>query len=66
MSDTIEERLSKVEKELAELRRSTQTPRDQSNWITKISGTFKGDADFREIVRLGKEIRDAERFDGDE
>jgi len=63
MSNTIEERLSRVEKERAELKHAARTPRDQSNWITKISGTFKGDADFREIVRLGKEIRDAERFE---
>ena len=63
MSDTIEERLSRVEKELAELKHAAQTPRDKSNWITKISGTFEGDADFKEIVRLGKEIRDAERFE---
>lgn len=59
MSETIESRLAKVERELAILR--ARTPRDKSNWISDITGTFKDDPDFDEIVRLGKEMRDAEQ-----
>jgi hypothetical protein len=64
MSETIESRLAKVERELAILK--TRVPHDKSNWISDITGTFKDDPDFDEIVRLGKEIRDAELPDEDE
>jgi hypothetical protein len=57
MSDTIEIRLARVERELAILR--AKSTRDKSNWLSEIIGTFKDDADFNEIVRLGKEMRDA-------
>lgn len=63
MSD-IESRLAKVERELAILK--TKVPRDKSNWIADITGTFKDDPDFDEIVRLGQEMRDAEPPDEDE
>jgi len=36
-------------------------PAEKPNWISAISGSFKDDAEFDEIVRLGKEIRDAEQ-----
>ena len=64
MSETIESRLAKVERELAILK--TKVPRDKSNWIADITGTFKDDPNFDEIVRLGKEMRDAELPDEDE
>ena len=60
MSETIESRLAKVERELAILKAQRGPYSDKSNWIEKISGSFKDDPDFLEIVRLGKEIRDAE------
>ncbi len=63
MSDTIESRLTKVERELAILK--AKAPRDKSNWIADITGSFKGDPDFKEIVRLGKELRDAEQPEED-
>jgi len=63
MSETIENRLSRVERELAILK--TRLPADKSNWIAEITGAFKDDPDFDEIVRLGKEIRDAEQPDED-
>lgn len=61
MSETIEVRLTKLERELAILK--AQAPRDKSNWLAEITGSFKGDPDFEEIVRLGKEMRDAEAPD---
>jgi hypothetical protein len=59
MSDTIETRLARVERELAILR--SKSTRDKSNWLSEITGSFKDDPHFDEIVRLGKEIRDAEQ-----
>ncbi|MBM3992870.1 MAG: hypothetical protein FJ303_01755 [Planctomycetes bacterium] len=35
-------------------------PGGKQNWIEQMSGSFKGDPDFGEILRLGREIRDAE------
>ncbi len=63
MSDTVEKRLAKVERDLAILK--TKIPTDRSNWIADISGMFKDDPDFDEIVRLGKEMRDAEQPEED-
>jgi len=60
MAETIEVRLAKVERELAILKARTGENGKKANWIQKIKGSFKGDPDFEEIVRLGKELRDAE------
>lgn len=64
MSDTIENRLAKVERDLAILK--TKVARDKTNWIAEITGAFKDDPDFDEIVRLGQEMRDAELPEEDE
>lgn len=56
MAESIESRLARVERELAILK--AKAPRDKSNWIAEITGSFKDDPDFDEIVRLGKEFRD--------
>ena len=60
MAETIEVRLAKVERELAILKAKTGENGTKANWIEKITGSFKDDPDFDEIVRLGKEMRDAE------
>lgn len=61
-SSTVEERLARVEQELAELKSRVRSRGvSRNNWIDAISGSFKDDAEFAEIVRLGKEIRDADR-----
>ncbi len=58
MSESLEIRVAKIERDLAILK--AKAPRDKSNWIAEITGSFKGDPNFAEIVRLGKEMRDAE------
>ena len=59
MSETIETRLAKIERDLAILKSRGQ--QDKSNWINDIIGAARNDPNFDEIVRLGKEERDAER-----
>ena len=54
---TVEERLTLVERELAELKRRLPAKRNGESWIERIAGTFKDDPDFAEIVRLGREFR---------
>ena len=61
MSETIETRLAKVERELAILKAKAKT--DKTNWIDSVTGSFKNDPEFDEIIRLGKELRDAEPCD---
>ena len=54
---TIEQRLTEVEKELADLKQRLAAPADGKSWVEQIAGTFKDDPDFDEIVRLGREFR---------
>jgi hypothetical protein len=65
---TVEERLTILEKEMAELKKGLAPVQTKQGWITKITGSFKDDPDFGEILRLGQEIRNANRLndaDGD-
>jgi hypothetical protein len=57
---TVEERLTILEKELAELKQGQSTVQAKHGWLAKITETFKGDPDFGEILRLGREIRMAD------
>jgi hypothetical protein len=61
MSKTIEKRLESVERQLAALEGEMKSLKPDSNWISSISGTFKDDPEFDEVLRLGKELRDAEQ-----
>jgi hypothetical protein len=55
---SVEERLSAVEQQLADLKRRISM-NDGRSWIERIAGTFKDDPDFNEIVRLGREFRES-------
>jgi hypothetical protein len=61
MSDTptIEERLLHVEKDVADLKSRIEGLGSKGNWIDQITGSFKEDPGFDEILRLGREIRQA-------
>jgi hypothetical protein len=37
-----------------------QTP-DEEPWYLKHAGKFRDDPDFQDIIRLGREIRDADQ-----
>ena len=56
----LEERLAQVEKELEGLKTQVETLKNNGNWIQAISGSARDDDEFKEILRLGKGIRDAE------
>jgi hypothetical protein len=58
---SVEERLAKVEKELEELKAKAGNQSTKQGWLKKIEGSFQDDPDFLEIVKLGKEARDAEK-----
>jgi hypothetical protein len=57
--NTVEERLARIESELNEIKARLERP-TKENWISRMRGKFRDDPVFDEIVRLGKEIRDAE------
>ena len=52
----LELRLSRVERELAEVKASLSQGKAEP-WYRQIVGDFAGDKDHREIVRLGRLIR---------
>ncbi len=62
-SSTIEERLEHIEKDVAHLKSQVDRLHSKGNWIDQITGSFKDDPEFDEILRLGREIRQAERLD---
>jgi hypothetical protein len=49
----LEQRLSRVEKELAELKANWRS-KSSEPWYRQIAGEFAGDDAFAEIVRLGR------------
>jgi len=63
IASTIEERLAAVEKAVAELQQGKAAVEPKHGWVEKITGTFKDDPEFGEILRLGQEIRQAEKLE---
>ena len=61
----IEQRVSELEKQVAVLTREVLTRRLKPGWIQRVLGSMEGDADFTEILRLGRETRQADRTDPD-
>jgi len=60
----IEQRLAALEAEVAQLKRQLTKPEKVESgkeWIERVSGAFKDDPVFEEIVRLGREAREADR-----
>lgn len=53
----LEDRVRALEKEVARLKRQLAANGAGDNWLTKVTGSFKGDPDFDEILKLGREIR---------
>ena len=60
---TIEQRLAHVESDLARLKSQLAVLGSKDNWIDQITGSFNADPEFDEILRLGRQIRAADRPD---
>ena len=56
---TLEQRLTAVEQELAEIKRRIEEQDQGVSWIERIAGTFRDDSEFDEVVRLGREFRNS-------
>ena len=61
---SLEERVAAVEEAIAELRQQLQLVNPQpTNWIEEVSGSFKGEPAFEEVLAYGRAIRQ-EKDDG--
>lgn len=65
MSQTLEERIARLEREV-DLLKGRKRNEGKTDWIAQITGSFADDPDFDEIVRLGREMRQADRPKDDE
>lgn len=58
---TLEERVSAVEAEIAELKKSTHGQKPDAPWWEKIYGTFADSEEYEEAMRLGRQYRESLR-----
>ncbi len=58
---TIEGRLEAVEHAVAEIKRELDSRSPSPDWLDQIIGSFKDEPAFDEVIRLGREIRKADR-----
>jgi hypothetical protein len=60
--ELLEQRLTAVETAISELQRRLATLPPAPDWVEQISGAFKDDSAFAEVVALGRAFRMAEPF----
>jgi hypothetical protein len=60
--DLLAQRLTAVESAVSELQRRLATRPPAPDWVEQISGAFKDDPAFEEVVALGRAFRMAEPF----
>ncbi len=53
---SLEERLAAVEKAIAQLQKQVVTPQS-TNWLQQITGSFKDEPAFEEVLAYGRAIR---------
>jgi len=56
-NSVLEERVTALERDLAELKNHVFGSRDARPWFEKIIGSMKDYPEFAEVVKLGREIR---------
>ena len=61
MATTIEERISRLEAEMEELRKARPVLASDTPWWDRVFGMFKDSPDFDEAMRLGREYRESLR-----
>ncbi len=58
---TLEERVKVLEQEVADLKQRLLELSFRGTWLEKVSGSMKDYPEFEEVLRLGAEIRAADR-----
>ena len=56
INTSLEERLAAVEKAIAQLHKLVATPQS-TNWLQQITGSFKDEPAFEEVLAYGRAIR---------
>lgn len=57
----IEQRLTAAEKAIGELQQQLAKPSQALNWLERITGSFKDEPAFEEVLEFGRAIRSADR-----
>lgn len=57
---TIEERLSTLERELADIKCRLDHDNEPRDWLDKISGSMQRFPEFEDVIRLGRELRQSQ------
>jgi hypothetical protein len=53
---TLEERVARLESEMASIRNGTKRDADTGDWVGSIAGSHKDFPEWQELVRLGREL----------
>jgi len=59
---SIEQRLEAVETAVRDLQRRLANAPPTSNWLEQITGSFKDNPAFEEVVKYGRQWREADRL----
>jgi hypothetical protein len=62
---SIEQRVAALEKEVLELKQQLQASKPSANWLDQISGSMEEFPEFEEVIRYGREMRQADRDSDD-
>jgi hypothetical protein len=57
----LEQRVTILERDLAELKRRVGVSGAKKNWIKALTGSMKDYPEFKEVVRLGREYRRSQK-----
>ena len=57
---TLERRVSALEEQMNQLSGEVLKNRSKPGWVHKIVGSMENDAEFEEVLKLGREIRASE------
>ena len=59
----VDDRLSALEAELSTLKQLLPNDSQENSWIDRVTGSFRNQPEFDEVVRLGRELRRSEKDD---
>jgi hypothetical protein len=59
MNTSLEERLAAVEAAITQLQKQVATPQP-TNWLQQITGSFKDEPAFEEVLAYGRAIREGD------
>jgi hypothetical protein len=65
-SPSTDDRLATLEVEVAQIKDQLQRVAEPPNWLARVVGSMSRYPDFREVLRLGREFREADRPPNDE